>query len=416
MREPAATLHPGTPAAAAAPARRTALLPGTGTLTHAEAVARLVSGAEASVVITGRRSTHLAEALTVSALQDLDPSWVLQTPPEGLEVGRTGSGDLLIAAMPLPGPRERVECAPTVLVVTGLGDHPDEYDLAADLAVLLPLAHRCGSVVLPDWDAGTRALADRLTEDLRRTGQEQPKVVTVGGLHSDVRLARAARADDRTQVAVAADDTVHTFTLSTPGHRSALTAAMTFAAALVLGADAKTAAAGISRSHGAAGHLSVCTTDDGRAVPGLCVLSSLARHPDDVTGDLEDILVAVDGPVVAVADVAGYDPGQAQALGRALSVASHLALHGNAEDTALRRTVAEAALDAGLPKESLTLVEAGPCSPTLAQVLQGLGIGDSADAGPIAGESVLVFGQGAPQRGTDLVAALRALPRQEAAR
>ncbi|MFJ4679036.1 hypothetical protein [Kitasatospora sp. NPDC088783] len=367
-------------------------------------MARLMAGAAKSVVVTGRRSTQLAAALTVGALRHLDPSWDLRTPPKGLESGHMGSGSLLIAEMPVPDPADRVPYAPTVLLVTGLGDDLDTHDLEDDIAALLPLAHRARCVVVCDWDTGARAFAARLS------ARNHPRVVTAGrDRHSTVYLATAARGSGTTRAAVATGGAVHPFELAVPGRRSALTAAAVFATCLEFGAQAGEIAAGIGRSPGIDGYLSVCTVG-GRGLPGVAVLSSLAQHTDDVTGDLEDVLDLVDGRVVAVVDVAGYD-GRARDLGRALAVASHLVLAGEPRDRGLRRAVADAALADGLPEDALSIVEVErePYGPALSEALRDLGIGTGDPHGGVPGDAVLVLGRQAPLRGRQLVADLRAV-------
>ncbi|MFD9591662.1 glutamate ligase domain-containing protein [Kitasatospora sp. NPDC059973] len=333
-------------------------------LTSSEAVALLVDATARSIVVAGTYGTALPAALTVSALAHLNPAWVVEQPPAGRAAGHSSGGDLLVAVLPSPS-ADAAQCAPTVLLVTGVArTGADSAEMNQALTGLMPLALRSKAVVVEHADLGARLLAERLTAAGHR------RVVTVGSNSScGVRVVQALWIGV-SRVAVSTGGEVHQFTLATPGRHSALAAAAAFAASLEIGAQPQDVASGFTAFPGVPGFLTSSTMHE--MPQAITVLTSLARCPEEIADDLDAAHELTDGKVVLLGDLSAYRPDQAEALARALAEASHVVLLAAPDDRHDDARTIAAVLDAGLTRESVTVLRHGPCEPALPAVLADL--------------------------------------------
>ncbi|MFJ1795354.1 hypothetical protein [Kitasatospora griseola] len=352
------------PAACDHPRAATATSPDLPALTSGEAVALLVDVAARSVVVAGHYGTALPAALAVSALAHLNPAWVVEQPPGGRAPGHASGGDLLVAVLPSPSAPAAL-CTPTVLLVTGVArTATDSAEMDQALAMLMPLALRSKAVVVEQADLGARLLAERLTAAGHR------RVVTVGSDSAcEVRVVQALWIGV-SRVAVSTGGEVYQFTLVTPGRHSALAAAAAFAAGREIGARPQDLASGLTAFPGIPGFLTSSTTHE--LPPGITVLTSLARSPEEIADDLDAAYELTDGKVVVLGDLTAYRPDQAEALARALAEASHVVLLAAPDDKHDGARTIAAVLDAGLRRENVTALRHGPCEPAPPAVLANL--------------------------------------------
>ncbi|GAA1232285.1 UDP-N-acetylmuramate--L-alanine ligase [Kitasatospora nipponensis] len=262
-------------------------------LHHTQALALLTGKAAASVVVTGSHSIANTAGMLVAALDDRNPSYLLNDPPVGGDSGHHGGDGLLIAADEDEQEGTVPALRPTVTIILNAATSPPRHlDQDSALDRLEASARRSATVVLPTWDAGACTLAQRLCE---RSG---PRVIRVGEcLDADMQIVGITWDGTHNRVTVQdTDGSWHTLLVAVAGRHNAQAAALVFAAGRVLGAEGEDLARGISENF--AGVERSLTPLYLQA--GITVVDSLATHPVEVEQDLRAARMLTEGSVIAV--------------------------------------------------------------------------------------------------------------------
>ncbi len=305
----------------------------------ARADALVLLGAEGGrelVAVGGSHSTTTAAAVLATVLADDGSGWILTTPPRGLPAGRGGARRLVLDV----GPDTQTHEAPppdawrnrtarrhlppdaarfaAVLITATVASAPHYEDNVAGLDATERLARSSDIVVAPTWVKEVTLLRERLAD---RPG---PRIVTVGyGEDVDIRILGLLWSGEHYRITLEHALRRCQFELGMPGRHNALAALGAVATALVLGVPGEEITERLCHFKGVGRSLTVLGT---RA--GVTVVESRARHPQEITEDLQAARLLTEGSVIAVLEPDGYarTAGHAAELGAALGEADQAVL------------------------------------------------------------------------------------------
>ncbi|GJF30349.1 UDP-N-acetylmuramate--L-alanine ligase [Kitasatospora sp. NE20-6] len=348
---------------------------------RARALAAVGRTATELVTVAGSHSTTTAAGALTAALHTLAPGWILTHPMAGATAGHSGAARVLIADW---GPdnaaheaargswrflRSDPDVRPAITLITAADANPPHYeDRIGALGALEVLARRSQAVVLPLWEAGCRILSERLAD---RPG---PRVITVG--ESDrcqVRVLRVLWSGSEHHVTVQHDESRYDFTVAMPGRHHALAAAAAFAAGLLLEVDGDVLTENISTHFRGVEDSLVTAGTQGR----ITVARSIARHPAEITADVQAARFLTEGAVIAVLEPDGH----ARSLALAKEIATAVAGADEVVLLPVNSPIAGTCLDDGADAIERAFADGGravhrhrpiPCGPGPEQLVAGL--------------------------------------------
>ncbi|MER7668147.1 Mur ligase domain-containing protein [Kitasatospora sp. NPDC096128] len=358
------------------------------------------------VAVGGSHGTTTAAAVLAAALADGRTGWILNAPGIGGSAGQGGGPRLVVDLCPdadtyetaapgswnsrPTGPNFHRRPSPSVaLIAAAAANAPHFADNLEALDAATSLARSADTVVLPTWDTGARIVHERLTD---RPG---PTTVTVGLDESaDVWVLTPRWLGSQYLLTLHYQGEQHQFIVPIAGHHHALAACAAIATALAVGEDAKAVAERLAAFAGVERSLAELGT---RA--SVTVFESRARHPQEVSTDVEAARLLTEGSIIAVLEPDGIARTTAHAakLGAALAKADHAVLLPTA--TPLTTLNAPDPLDAvataataALSADQVHRARSGPCESDVEQLVTRLvepgdlvlviGTGEAARLGP----------------------------------
>ncbi|GAA1919123.1 UDP-N-acetylmuramate--L-alanine ligase [Streptantibioticus ferralitis] len=288
---------------------------------RSDLLAELMAG-HRPVAVAGTHGKTTASAMLARALEEAggDPSYVFGGDTEGPLSGvRVSPYESVFVAEADESDGSFTRYAPSVGVVLNVDDdHPERYagvdDAVEAFIGFAATVREGGTLVCSADDAGARRVAEAAS------ARGLVNVVLVGeadDAHWRVLDVTAARDGLSSQVVVCGpEESVHSFTVHTPGRHNAGNAVAALAAGVALGFTAADLLPGLQAFAGVERRLQV--VGDAR---GVVLIDSFAHHPTAITADIAAArAVAGDGGrVIVVCQPSGY--GRVQALARALGQA-----------------------------------------------------------------------------------------------